>query len=83
LFFAPKLREPQILAHLGVKRLRLMTNNPRKVVALEGFGLQIVERIPLRVRTGKYNARYLQTKHEKLGHVFDAEFGADERQEWW
>jgi 3,4-dihydroxy 2-butanone 4-phosphate synthase/GTP cyclohydrolase II len=85
--FRPDLRdygmEAQILAHLGVKRLRLMTNNPRKVVALEGFGLQIVERIPLRVRTGKYNARYLQTKHEKLGHVFDAEFGADERQEWW
>jgi len=86
--FQPDLRDygigAQILAHLGVKRLRLMTNNPRKVVALEGFGLQIVERVPLRVRPGKYNARYLQTKHEKLGHLFDAnEFEADERQEWW
>lgn len=86
--FRPDLRDygigAQILAHLGIKRLRLMTNNPRKVVALEGFGLQIVERLPLRVRPGKYNARYLQTKHEKLGHLFDAdEFDADERQEWW
>ena len=86
--FRPDLRDygigAQILAHLGIKRLRLMTNNPRKVVALEGFGLQIVERVPLRVRPGKYNARYLQTKHEKLGHLFDAgEFEADERQEWW
>ena len=86
--FRPDLRDygigAQILAHLGIKRLRLMTNNPRKVVALEGFGLQIVERVPLRVRPGKYNARYLQTKHEKLGHLFDAgEFEADERPEWW
>jgi 3,4-dihydroxy 2-butanone 4-phosphate synthase/GTP cyclohydrolase II len=86
--FQPDLRDygigAQILVHLGVKRLRLMTNNPRKVVALEGFGLQIVERVPLRVRPGKYNARYLQTKHEKLGHLFDAsEFEADEKQEWW
>jgi 3,4-dihydroxy 2-butanone 4-phosphate synthase / GTP cyclohydrolase II len=86
--FQPDLRDygigAQILVHLGVKRLRLMTNNPRKVVALEGFGLQIVERVPLRVRPGKYNARYLQTKHEKLGHLFDAgEFEADEKHEWW
>ena len=86
--FRPDLRDygigAQILVHLGVKRLRFMTNNPRKVVALEGYGLEIVERVPLRVRPSKYNARYLRTKHEKLGHLFDMdEFEADEKQEWW
>ena len=54
------------------------------MVALEGYGLEIVERVPLRVRPSKYNARYLRTKHEKLGHLFDMdEFEADEKQEWW
>src|SRR5262247_460694 len=86
--FRPDLRDygigAQILVHLGVKRLRFMTNNPRKVVALEGYGLEIVERLPLRVRPSKYNARYLRTKHEKLGHLFDMdEFEADEKPEWW
>lgn len=86
--FRPDLRDygigAQILAHLGVKTFRLLTNNPRKVVALEGYGLQIVERVPLQIRPGKYNARYLQTKHEKLGHLFDAEeFAVDEKHEWW
>ncbi len=84
--FQPDLRDygvgAQILVHLGVRRLRLMTNNPRKVVALEGYGLQIAERVPLRIRPGKYNARYLQTKHEKLGHLFDLEeFEADDKRE--
>jgi 3,4-dihydroxy 2-butanone 4-phosphate synthase/GTP cyclohydrolase II len=75
----------QMLVRLGVKRIRLMTNNPRKVVALEGFGLQIVERIPLQVRPGKHNLRYLRTKHEKLGHVFDSvdDDEARSKQEWW
>lgn len=86
--FQPDLRDygigAQILVHLGVRRLRLLTNNPRKVVALEGYGLQIVERVPIRIRPGKYNARYLQTKHEKLGHLFDTEeFEAEEKHEWW
>jgi 3,4-dihydroxy 2-butanone 4-phosphate synthase/GTP cyclohydrolase II len=87
--FQADLREygtgAQILVRLGVKRLRLMTNNPRKVVALEGFGLQIVERVPLQVRPGKHNARYLRTKHEKLGHLFDSvdEPALHEQQEWW
>ena len=57
--FQPDLRDygigAQILVHLGVKRMRLMTNNPRKRVALEGFGLEIVERVPMQVRPGKYN----------------------------
>ncbi len=86
--FQPDLRDygigAQILVHLGVKKFRLLTNNPRKVVALEGYGLQIVERLPLQIRPGKYNARYLRTKHEKLGHLFDAEeFAVDEKHEWW
>lgn len=74
----------QILVHLGVKRMRLMTNNPRKRVALEGFGLEIVERVPVQVRPGKYNFNYLRTKHEKLGHLLDAEeFETPEKHEWW
>jgi 3,4-dihydroxy 2-butanone 4-phosphate synthase/GTP cyclohydrolase II len=86
--FQPDLRDygigAQILARLGVKRMRLMTNNPRKVVALEGFGLHIVERVPIQVRPGKYNAHYLRTKHEKLGHFFDVdELETHGKQEWW
>ncbi len=74
--FKADLREygtgAQILVRLGVRRMRLLTNNPRKVVALEGFGLQVAERVPIQVRPGKHNAEYLRTKHEKLGHIFDA-----------
>jgi 3,4-dihydroxy 2-butanone 4-phosphate synthase/GTP cyclohydrolase II len=86
--FQPDLRDygigAQILAHLGVKRMRLMTNNPRKMVALAGFGLEIVERVPMQVRPGKYNFHYLRTKHEKLGHLLDAEeFETPEKHEWW
>ena len=75
----------QILVRLGVRRMRLLTNNPRKVVALEGFGLQVAERVPIQVRPGKHNAQYLRTKHEKLGHVFDAmdEVEPLDNQEWW
>ena len=74
----------QILVRLGVRHMRLLTNNPRKVVALEGFGLQVAERVPIQVRPGKHNARYLRTKHEKLGHFFDAVNEVDplENQEW-
>jgi 3,4-dihydroxy 2-butanone 4-phosphate synthase/GTP cyclohydrolase II len=59
----------QILADLGVRRMRLMTNNPRKVVGLEGYGLEIVERVPLVVRPNELNRRYLETKQRKLGHL--------------
>jgi 3,4-dihydroxy 2-butanone 4-phosphate synthase/GTP cyclohydrolase II len=59
----------QILADLGLKTIRLLTNNPRKVVGLEGYGLEIVEQLPIRVRPNPHNARYLQTKREKLGHL--------------
>ncbi len=59
----------QILADLGVRRLRLLTNNPRKFVALSGFGLEVVERVPLEVAPHAVNAQYLRTKREKLGHI--------------
>ena len=59
----------QILADLGLRTIRLLTNNPRKVVGLEGYGLEIVEQVPIRVKPNPYNARYLKTKREKLGHL--------------
>jgi 3,4-dihydroxy 2-butanone 4-phosphate synthase/GTP cyclohydrolase II len=59
----------QILADLGLKTIRLLTNNPRKVVGLEGYGLKIVEQLPLKMKPNPHNARYLNTKREKLGHL--------------
>ena len=59
----------QILADLGLRTIRLLTNNPKKVVGLEGYGLEIVEQIPIRVEPNPHNARYLKTKREKLGHL--------------
>lgn len=59
----------QILVDLGVKKIRLITNNPRKIIGLEGYGLQVVERVALKVRPTKVNKRYLKTKKEKLGHL--------------
>jgi 3,4-dihydroxy 2-butanone 4-phosphate synthase/GTP cyclohydrolase II len=61
----------QILVDLGVKRMRLLTNNPRKLAALRGFGLRSVERVPLHVGETVYNERYLRTKEQKLGHMAD------------
>jgi 3,4-dihydroxy 2-butanone 4-phosphate synthase / GTP cyclohydrolase II len=58
----------QILYDLGVRRMRLMTNNPRKLIGLEGYGLEVVETVPIKVAPNPYNERYLQTKKEKLGH---------------
>lgn len=60
----------QILVDLGIREMRLMTNNPKKVVGLSAFGLEIVERVPIEVGENEVNARYLQTKKEKLGHLF-------------
>lgn len=59
----------QILADLGLKTIRLLTNNPRKVVGLEGYGLEIVEQLPIKVKPNPHNARYLETKRRKLGHL--------------
>ena len=71
--FAMDLREyglgAQILADLGLKTIRLLTNNPRKVVGLEGYGLEIVEQVPIKVKANPHNLRYLNTKREKLGHL--------------
>ena len=61
----------QILRDLGLRKLRLMTNNPRKIYGLEGFGLQIVERVPLETAVHDGNRDYLQTKRDKLGHILE------------
>lgn len=62
----------QILADLGIKKLRLMTNNPKKIVGLEGYGLEVVERVPIQIKPGSHNKKYLDTKKKKLGHLLDA-----------
>jgi 3,4-dihydroxy 2-butanone 4-phosphate synthase / GTP cyclohydrolase II len=71
--FAPDLRDygigAQILKDLGVSKMKLLTNNPRKIAGLEGYDLTIVERIPLQMPIKKENERYLRTKYEKLGHL--------------
>ncbi len=59
----------QILLDLGVRKMRLLTNNPRKIVALEGYGLEVVERVPLKLPACEHNQRYLETKKIKLGHL--------------
>jgi len=61
----------QILVDLGLSTIRLLTNNPRKVVGLGGYGLKITERVPLEIKAGKFNRAYLQTKRDKLGHLLN------------
>jgi len=61
----------QILVSLGVNKLRLITNNPRKFVGLIGYGLEIVERVPLEIPPNKQNLKYLKTKKEKMGHILE------------
>jgi 3,4-dihydroxy 2-butanone 4-phosphate synthase/GTP cyclohydrolase II len=58
----------QILRDLGLKKLRIMTNNPKKIYGIDGFGLQVVEEVPIKAEPGEHNERYLQTKKQKLGH---------------
>lgn len=73
--FAPDLREygigAQILADLGLHKIRLLTNNPKKVVGLEGYGLKVVETVPLVVLPNPYNISYLEAKKNKLGHFIE------------
>jgi 3,4-dihydroxy 2-butanone 4-phosphate synthase/GTP cyclohydrolase II len=73
--FAPDIRDygtgSQILRDLGVRRIRLMTNNPAKYVAIEGFGLEIVERVPLEIAPSLTTRKYLEAKKKKLGHILE------------
>ncbi|MBI2299123.1 MAG: bifunctional 3,4-dihydroxy-2-butanone-4-phosphate synthase/GTP cyclohydrolase II [Armatimonadetes bacterium] len=81
--FAPDLRDyglgAQVLLDLGVRRMRLMTNNQQKIVALEGYGLEVTERVPLLAEVTEDNQRYLQAKARKMGHLLalDEEEGHD------
>ncbi len=75
--FAPDLREygigAQILSDLGVRKMRLMTNNPQKMTGLNGYGLEIVERVPIVMKTNQVNAFYISTKKEKMGHLLSGD----------
>ena len=63
----------QILSDLGVKKLILMTNNPRKMVGLAGYGIEIVDRVPIQLNHNESNENYLKTKKSKLGHMLQFE----------
>ncbi len=63
----------QVLLDLGIKSMRLMTNNPKKIIGLEGYGLSVTEQVPVTVKPNRYNAGYLQAKREKLGHMIPDE----------
>ncbi len=71
--FGPDLRDygigAQILVNLDVGKIRLLTNNPKKIVGLEGYGLSVQERVPIEVKAREENIRYLKTKRDKLGHL--------------
>lgn len=79
--FKPDLRDygigAQILYDLGVRKIKLLTNNPKKVVGLAGFGLEIVERVPIEVDANPVNERYLKTKRDKMGHMIMGEQGKE------
>ncbi len=71
--FKPDLRDygigAQILRDLGVRKMRLMTNNPKKIIGLAGYGLEVVERVPIEIKPHEENYRYLKCKHDKMGHL--------------
>jgi len=73
--FKPDLRNygigAQILVALGVRKMRLMTNNPKKIIGLDGYGLEVVDRVPIEIPPTAENKRYLKTKKEKMGHILE------------
>ena len=73
--FDPDLRDygigAQILADLGLHEIRLLTNNPKKVIGVEGYGLKVVETVPIVISPNPYNLRYLEAKQKKLGHLLE------------
>jgi 3,4-dihydroxy 2-butanone 4-phosphate synthase/GTP cyclohydrolase II len=75
--FKPDLRDygvgAQILVDLGIGEIRLLTNNPKKIIGLEGYGLRVVERVPIEVLPNEVNAKYLKTKKKKMGHILGME----------
>lgn len=77
--FDPDLRDygigAQILVDLGLSSIRLITNNPKKIIGIEGYGLKVVERIPTRVCVTPENIKYLETKRDKLGHLLEVKRG--------
>ena len=79
--FSPDLRHygigAQILSDLGIRNMRLLTNNPKKVIGLESYGIKLVERVPIIVPPNAENEHYMQTKHDKLGHMLGLEESRD------
>ena len=71
--FKPDLRDygigAQILLDLGLSSIRILTNNPKKIVGLDGYGLSVAEQVPMRIEPNPHNRRYLATKRDKLGHL--------------
>lgn len=85
--FRPDLRDygigAQVMVDLGLKKIRFMTNNPKKVAGLEGYGLTIVEHVPLVVQPNPHNQRYLETKRDKMGHLLEPEEMTPAGRELW
>jgi len=79
--FAPDLRHygigAQILVDIGVRRMKLLTNNPKKIVGLEAYGLEVVERVAIQMSPNPANRRYLQAKRDKLGHLLSSDIDID------
>jgi 3,4-dihydroxy 2-butanone 4-phosphate synthase/GTP cyclohydrolase II len=77
--FEPDLRDygigAQILVDLGLSTIRLLTNNPKKIIGIEGYGLEVSERVPTRVSPTPENIKYLETKRDKLGHLLEVKKG--------
>ena len=69
----------QILYHLGVRRMRLLTNNPKKIHGLRGYGLELVDQVPLETEPNPNNIRYLRTKKDRMGHTFSDALGAESK----